>query len=581
MATNNCPLTTPQCGTPVVWPSWVQANSTRQVGCNNGLAATQAPPYSIAAGGITNIRNVMYTATTDCGALVGTTPDCPSTDAADACVFGSFIDPVNCNTSGNILWPCTAQAKYCSKIGFDGAFREPCCMAALGGSTTSYTNANTGAVHAYPTAELACDPSWCPLDPDGACERVFSETCAGSVSYGGAWVSALLGDPTSPCATWYAAARAGQAPFTRWAVIDGIIERYCSLNPHDTASCGCFLYGGGAGSDGSVCNAPPGTPCFLWTRDTDGTPRPVRTIDAATSNTVNLTDYACVAPQCRGNVLLPSDVWAMQYNDRCPPVCLQMVSDATVILNGDTVDGGIYVDTTTLQCRGALASTTQAAPQLLPTPGTVSLVWPHYVDCAAPPCCPRGSDDCVVTVPLYYALAPSSADLLYSVSISPPLPPGVTVQNGNATTGTLSNAAAGALDLTLAVDGKAVTLGAWASTVTVRDTRPQYAGAVASTVFQLTVANTTAPPPPPPPSGPNPGTGPTIIYADTPYPWLPYVLYALAALAALLFVRQLVLWRQRAVVRRTLGAVPTPVTPVAPAVPYYPYPYPYTYPTFS
>lgn len=525
--------------------------------CQHSGGAVFEPPYAFQEyTACTGAEPDTGTCESACEDRLGATPDCPTPAGPGACQFVHYAD-VPCR--GNIGDPYTDLqiSGYCMKTQFDQALQTPCCMGALAGELMSVTNFITGQTTSMAADLLACDARWCPYDQEGACEDVFLAQCSGSVSNdgGATWVSALLAEPATPlsaCGLWYSQALAGQAPASRWPILDTLMENYCSANPQDTVSCGCFLYSGGANGTG-VCEDGD---CYLYTSVSQAGAinlRPVRPVDAVTSNTLNLSDYGCIAPQCRGTTLIPSDVWAMQHLNLCPDVCLQVVADGSVVISGDTVPGGIYVDISTLTCNGALASATVNMPYLMDVTDRIPIMWPHYSTCST--CCPASG--CAITVPFVYALASNSADMQYTVTFDPPLSetPGVTLATPAATAGTLSWSSGPTVNVELEVAALNTPNGIYATTVTIADVRPQYATCRASTVLDLTVyqSDTSAPPQGPPP--PNGGSGPPLITVYVAPTWVTYVLYGVLALAAILLLRQAVLSWQHASVKRTLLGV--------------------------
>lgn len=538
--------------------------------CGRGTSAASTMPYSYVAGvssyAVTSIGTKVkdWHAPIDCNAgLVGQTPDCPTAAGEPgACLFlpSPVVDQASCGQdAGN--YNCDSYNILCTKVLYDTAFQTACCLGQVEGLTSFTTPAliagslSSGSATSVvlPTDHVVCAPGWCPFDPSGACESVFQTACATSVTNDGGqtWVSALLADAhnsLSACGTWYAQATSGQAPSTRWPLIDSIIENYCSAHPYDTVSCGCFLYAGGVGGAG-VCNDGS---CYLYTSVTQGGAvnlRPVRPVDPLTSNTLNLSDYACIAPQCHGNTLLTDDVWAMQHFGRCPDVCLQVVTDGDVIMNGDSISGGVYVDVANFSCSGALASASVDTPYLMNVTNEIDMQWPHYASC--PNCCP--ASNCLQEVPFVYALASNSADMYYTITADP-LPPGVTIGTPFATSGALSNAGQNAVDFMLIVDGLHMPTGQYTTTVTIADVRPQYASCRASTVFNLTVFDADSPPPPQGPPVPNGGSGPPVVTKNVDPWWLMYSIFAALAITALLLLRQLILGVQYFKVARALKA---------------------------
>lgn len=547
-------------------------------------AGASDPPYAVAAGGVLiegpgTPFEVAYPSLVSCSAFVGATPDCPSTDPAAACFFGEFQDGAACSSNGGILNPCASYAHYCSKIRWDTAFRAPCCLGQLDGVLMSYTDINTGGSQSLPAAQLACDPRWCPGDPVSACGDVFSVSCNDSYSAdgGATWANVMLGDPAEqPCAAWYTAALGvpSLAPASRWPFIDTVIEEYCTAAEHwNEPGCGCFLYALSADGTG-VCEQREGRPCFFYTSVSAPTPtdnglRPVRPVNSATQNPVGFSDYACIAPACQGTeVLRTADVWAMQHSGACPNVCLQVIQDGNVVVEGDTIPGGIYIDTAVYLCDGSLASASLDTPALMDVTSGITMDWPHYATCSTyPVCCPPGG--CNQTVPLVFALASHSGDMHYSVSFDPPdLPAGVAVSNPFTLTGTLSNDRSSGLnsmlDLQFTVDAASTPLGVYLCSVTVADTRAQFPTCRATTVLTMTVYDTSAPAPPQGPVGPNPGTGPLIIYQDVTPTWVLWAVCAVVAVVAILAIRQLVLWGQR---RSILAATAPSAPPSVPSVP--------------
>jgi hypothetical protein len=443
--------------------------------------------------------------------------------------------PTSCENGYGI-----GYGSFCAKTRFDESFRAPCCLGSLTGQEMQLHNYPQSTSIPVDATELACDPTWCVQDQDNACLDVFAQECNAAVQWGGTTVNAMLGDPTSACGQWYRDALAGNAPFARWPVIDTITTQYCSnpANAADTTSCACFTYSESNLTSNSYyyTNYPSSTcPDQLC---------PVRQIDVDTGNTLNLSDYACIAPQCQGAVadvstLVTSDIWYAQRQQTCPQICLQVVTDGSVILNGDVITGGIEIDVNKLQCAGAAGSTNLGQPLFQLMPSTLSYFWPIYSQCASPPCCPPiASGGCTQTMNFTFGIEPTSPDAQYTVSVNPPFPAGVQFADPSLLQGTLSNANENEqLSLDLLLSAAHLAPGLYSSTVTVADTR--YAAASVASVFQLRVADASVPAPPQAPPGPNPCTGPAVQYVDKEPTWPPLVL------GILLFAWILVLVRTR------------------------------------
>jgi len=537
--------------------------------------------------------------------LVGATPDCPTpAGSPGACQFssspaietyspGNIVDTDTTFPSGEgLATGCPLYNYVCTKQRYDLAFAAPCCLGQVKGLMSFTTPAfGTSMTATLPADSVLCDYRWCPLDPWGACESVFASACAGSESKDGGktWVSALLGD--GPCGAWYQGALgalAGEAPLSRWPVVDGIIENYCSnpANSSDSVSCACYnlsskpntqLYTSYSGGRCTM-NGAPSSVC------------PVMQTNAQTGNTLNVSDYACIAPECHSAALLTHDVWGRQRQGGCPNICLQIVTDGDVVLSGDTIDGGVYINNSTMQCGGPQGSmTTTATPVLASLSDRVDVFWPHYKDNAsACPTQPEEGGGCTPQ-PIGIAFALDQAStygkngaiaMPYQISFSPDILSDPTVYGGlysdlssippAVLAGTLSNIEAPNVTTSVvfqvnvnasSVSGDtvahaAVPPGNYPLTITIRDTdpNPAYSSVFRSIVINTQVYDSSNPAPPQGPPAPNGGQGPPVIYDKTPPSWVWYAVGAVAFVLLLLFVHCLVLLAQRHTLKNAVAS---------------------------
>lgn len=586
---------------PPAWLStWATQNQQLACGAANGAwNDANSPPYSVPIGVVDTKYGTVWGPA--CDVLTGAAgmPDCPTAAGAPgACQWAEWDNPsaeavvhvtaldtpvlvwgtytgsgedevceqVGCICDDGILTP-----RFCAKLAYDAtAFQTPCCMGTPPTQTVDYSSAAVGVSRAptavgMPLASAACDPRWCPADPVGQCEPVYAAVCnSATTDASGTWMHAML-VPDSPCATWYQAALTldpASAPPTRYPIIDGMIEAYCaSPDPRDTVSCACYLFG--SADNRGLCQPGTTSGCTPYTSYTTASTNPpdsglrsVAYMDAVTSVTVGISDYACVAPQCHGGkALIPGDVAAMQAD--CPTLCATVNVDHEVAISGGTVTGGIYVDLDNQQCSGSAGTSTAATPVFALT-NDLQYTYPQYNVTGA---CPPQSTACSVSGYMYFALADGSAPLVYTVTMDP-LPPGIALQDGTALQGTLS--AQQLLTLEFQFDGSAVPTGVYAANVYVSDTRPQFADGVKTEAqVSMAVMPTETPPPPQAPPGPNPGVGPADIYINATPSWVQPLLVGLAVAVALALLLQFVLSRRHA----SISALLTQAAALSVAVP--------------
>ncbi len=527
--------------------------------------------------------------------LVGNTIDCPTPYGENgSCLFSQqpVLELPSPNgdaktillndivgTSGVSSMECPAYNYVCTKQRYDSSFAASCCMGRIRGQTSFTTpafDAITSMSAVLNSDTVICDYRWCPLDPWGTCEQVFLNECSGSASSDGkTWMSALL-VTGNPCNTWYQGAlqaSAGGAPLTRWAVIDQIVESYCA-NPAtgDTTSCACFDFV--SKPDTQLYTSYSGG-CRDQNLNAIGV-CPVQQTDAETGNTLNISDYACIAPECKIDTsLLTSDVWGRQQHGSCPNICMQIVTDGNVVVTGDSIQNGLYVNNTTMQCGGPQGSmTTTAVPVLASLTDRINVFWPHYVD--NPGACPtqpqEGGGCTPQPVAIAFALDPNSMYnkngaivMPYNVTFSPDpvtsynglysdivLANGIT---GNALSGTLSNGNQSGVtnEVVFYVNVNAssqsthpvVPPGEYPLTVTIQDTDPLYDSVFRSVIINTQVYETSNPAPPQGPPAPSGGQGPPIIYDKSAPSWMWYVLGAVGFVLLLLFLHCAMLLAQK------------------------------------
>jgi hypothetical protein len=541
--------------------------------------------------------------------LVGATTDCPTPHGQPgACRFSRVVLEDNF-PDGNGFYDtqdgpgndfatgCPLYNYVCTKLVYDEAFAESCCLGRFQASATmNFAIPALGTSATEFASMVVCDPRWCPLDPFGACEDVYARACTGSVSNDGGltWVSALLAesDAISPCGTWYKGALgalAGEAPLSRWGVVDRVIGAYCSnpANSHDSVSCACYDFVGNP--DTQLYTSYSGGSC----KDQTGAPLgvcPVRQTDAQTNNTLNVSDYACIAPQCAlgGPQLVTHDVWGRQKQGGCPDICLQVVSDGTLVLDGDTITGGVYADTSSILCGGAQGSVTSTAvPVLASMTDRVDVFWPHYA--SNPSACPTGraegpgcasqpvqiafaldaratyGDDGAVTLPyaISFDVDPATAyNGLYS-DIVWTSPQQGTLTNGN--DGTMAATFNLNVNASSQSTHAAVPDGTYPLTVTLQDTTDP-------TVFRRVIVTTRvyatdSVPPPQGPAAPDGGHGPPVIVDRTAPPWTVWVVVAVSAVVLIVLLHLASLLWERSALQRELARLPASASAPAPSRP--------------
>jgi hypothetical protein len=562
--------------------------------CRNSNAATTVPySYIVGSGAFFGNTDIINAPTACNSFLVGATPDCPTAYGTDgSCAFSQKpaledvtnqqniqVDDTNDNRLCDNEFSCPSFNYVCTKLRYDTAFKTSCCLGQVTGLAT-ISNPATLETAYKPVVEantVMCDYRWCPLDPWGTCEDVFLNECAGSASSDGkAWTSALL-VPNNPCNTWYQGAlqatSGGEAPLTRWAIVDQLVERYCA-NPAtgDTTSCACFDFV--SAPDTQLYTSYSGG-CRDQNLNAIGV-CPVQQTDAETGNTLNISDYACIAPECnQKTALLTSDVWGRQQHGGCPNICMQIVTDGNVVVTGDSIQNGLYVNNTTMQCGGPQGSmTTTAVPVLASLTDRINVFWPHYVD--NPGACPtqpqEGGGCTPQPVAIAFALDPNSMYnkngaivMPYNVTFSPDpvtsynglysdivLANGIT---GNALSGTLSNGNQSGVtnEVVFYVNVNAssqsthpvVPPGEYPLTVTIQDTDPLYSSVFRSVIINTQVYETSNPAPPQGPPAPSGGQGPPIIYDKSAPTWMWYVLGAVGFVLLLLFLHCVMLLAQK------------------------------------
>jgi hypothetical protein len=553
--------------------------------CRNPNAATSIPYSYVVGSGYhstyptpDNVHNHAF-APQDCNEfLVGVISECPTPrDQPGACRFSDVRIEAVSNGFIAAGTGCELYNFVCTKESYDQSFATPCCLGLFESQLMSFSNPALGAVTFSEMKDsVLCDYRWCPQDPWGACEQVFLNECLGSASSDGkAWTSALL-VTGNPCNTWYQGALQAStkgAPLTRWPIIDQIVESYCA-NPAtgDTTSCACFDFV--SAPDTQLYTSYSGG-CHDQHLNVMGV-CPVQQTDAETGNTLNISDYACIAPECKINTsLLTSDVWGRQQHGGCPNICMQIVTDGNVVVTGDSIQNGLYVNNTTMQCGGPQGSmTTTAVPVLASLTDRINVFWPHYVD--NPGACPtqpqEGGGCTPQPVAIAFALDPNSMYnkngaivMPYKVTFSPDpvtsynglysdivLANGIT---GNALSGTLSNGNQSGVtnEVVFYVNVNAssqsthpvVPPGEYPLTVTIQDTDPLYDSVFRSVIINTQVYETSNPAPPQGPPAPSGGQGPPIIYDKSAPSWMWYVLGAVGFVLLLLFLHCAMLLAQK------------------------------------
>lgn len=578
----------------------------RSAGSAGGTSLATEPPYAYVVGSAASKSPTIWAAPTDCNdTLVGKTLDCPTPyGTPGACTFypQPVLDGSSCGTlvydegpsafsQHNMATCSNAYNVLCTKQQYDEhAFIEPCCLGQLDGQLGSFTTptpyaTNLAAPIVLPVQQVFCDPRWSPLDPWGACEDVYGRACTGSVSNDGGltWVSALLAesDAISACGTWYKGALgalAGEAPLTRWPIVDRVIGAYCSnpANSHDSVSCACYDFVGNPSTQ--LYTSYPGGSCKDATTNAPLDVCPVRQTDVQTNNTLNISDYACIAPQCApgGPQLITHDVWGRQKQGGCPNICLQIVSDGTLVMSDDTVADGVYANANTALCGGAQGSVTSTAvPALASMTDRVDVFWPHYT--SNPAACPTGraqGPGCASQpVQIAFALDAHGVDgavtLPYAVSFD--VDP-ATAYNGlysdiewtSPQQGTLTNGNDGALAATFNVNVNAssqsthaaVPDGTYPLTVTLQDTSDP-------AVFRRVIVTTRvyaadSEPPPQGPAAPDGGHGPPVIVDSTAPPWTLWVAIVAAAVVLIIVLRLVSLLWERSALQREVDKLSSP-----------------------
>jgi hypothetical protein len=286
---------------------------------------------------------------------------------------------------------------FCSKIQWDRAFQQPCCL--TGTKTETAWNPPSSHADAVAAGEESftwyCDPAWNTKDPLGACAEVMRQTCTGSAvdpNDANTTGSKLLYEPA--CSEWYQQlledtqfAVLGNSSTAipgvssqdaiatslglRWAAVEGIIADYCtSADGRDRPECACYL------SRGAICrNVPPDEPCSFvhkTTSSTQGTTcgeySRANLMSSNDDAALSLVDFVCLggcepppAYQAAGALLDRA-----QYTRKlaCPPdVCFQVINECISVGKVQT-EGLVDIGDTIRQCRGNFATLPAASPQL-------------------------------------------------------------------------------------------------------------------------------------------------------------------------------------------------------------------------
>lgn len=478
------------------------------------------------------------TVSLDCaGVRNGNTPDCPSSGAdVGQCMYKAWQNGEWCyawsnpNPIDKEFWksPCQCKSSFCTKLAWDAQMTLPCCLGSYT-SQTSITRAlawgtvsSSGIIpNPPPVSEQAlfCDPRWCPGDPYGACEGVFADYCASrTLNSAGVPVMNLL-HSASVCNQWYIDALAGtsgNAPATRWPVLDNIMTKYCTtVDGVNDPACACMNYGFKAATSKAMFTSVSGTgdaPASTNPQPNDKAPgvRSVQPINSATGEGLNISDYACIAPECVFNpaspqVLIPFDVW-FSKNYTCPTdICLTVVDDGTLSIGTIQSGGAAYIGVTNVQCANPYASITKGTPLTRAESPQVSSLFLDTINggCVGGPCSES-------PITLVFANGSSNTDLVYTLTTAQSLPPWLQYTDPNDVTGTISSD--GELKQVLLAVAENQTPPPGVHTVTFSIANTLYPNApkkkVDVLVNAIAVTDKNLPKPPPPP---NPGVAPRTM----------------------------------------------------------------------
>lgn len=288
------------------------------------------------------------------------------------------------NVFGNVY-----SSAWCSKINFDGAWQQACCL----GSFSNMTMYADGIDPMQPIdmGSVFCDPTWHPTDPEAVCAPVLVDVCSGTSSNG---IPRLL-DPSHGCSQWYetllATKRDDPIAEAKWTYANAMVQRVC--DSHDIEQCSCYNYSPYGTISNVLYASVSGAPVVPNT--TDGV-RALQLVSTASDGSivpVNFSDYVCTQPECDYDVtmngvitfgnkpiasitqipsLVSSDI--IDRAESCPEtLCLQVIMDETIDIG--VVDANyVYVADNTLICSGSAGTITTGAPNVYSSLETT--LWP-------------------------------------------------------------------------------------------------------------------------------------------------------------------------------------------------------------
>jgi hypothetical protein len=293
--------------------------------------------------------------------------------------FNGIIPPAECVRTMGGQNACVLQKNSdsdCVKLIWDDYYLQDCCLDQYaGGSFVESVTLGTKFFSSMSLDMLRCAPRWCSSDPAGECESVMVTGCADTDDSG----TPLLLKQGHACQNWYRGAQSGTAPISRWAAIDAIISRYCSSDQGilDSQSCGCYNHNFYARGQNA------GAGLQLYTSMSGGL-HPVVLTDNLSGNTLNLSDYACIAPECAdpNRALVPSSVWALR-NGKCPSVCMQVRADMNIDIDSINAGNSIYVGNMFESCTNANIPTVITHPMNLLGPSGQAPIFLDLSSCSA------------------------------------------------------------------------------------------------------------------------------------------------------------------------------------------------------